>query len=124
MAASGSSKTRAEHAPPEQDRQEFKVLIGLMALPWVSDDLLEDLTIWVEDALGDRAAEIAPGASASANFASRSIELDFAVMATPVEIHHLVGEVVEIALEALNQHAEKTAVSFGSSATSSTLVAA
>ena len=95
--------------------------IGLMALPWVSDDLLEELTICVEDALSVRATEVAPGASASANFSERSIELDFAVEATPVDVHRLVGEVVRIAMEALNEHEAKAAVSFGSSATSSVL---
>ena len=96
--------------------------IGLIALPWVSDDLLEDLTIYVEDALSHSAAEIAPGASASANLLDRAIELDFAAETTPIDVHRLVGEVVRIAMDALNQYAEKAAVSFGSSATSSALI--
>lgn len=95
-----------------------------MALPWVSNDLLEDLTLCVEDALSERASEIAPGASASANFTDRAIELDFAVAATPAEVHRLAGEVLQIAMEALNAYADQTAVSFGSSATSPVLVAA
>jgi hypothetical protein len=118
MAATGSS----QH--PEQAPQELGVRIGLMALPWVSNDLLEDLTLCVEDALDERAGDIAPGASASANFADRAIELDFAVVATPAEVHRLAGEVLQIAMEALNAHADQTAVSFGSSATSPVLVAA
>jgi hypothetical protein len=116
MGASSSSK-QAEQAVT----QGFNVRIGLMALPWVSDELLEDLTICVEDALGGRAAEIAPGASASASFVDRAIELDFAVEATPVDVHRLIGEVVQMAMEALNEHAEKAAVSFGYSSTSSVL---
>jgi hypothetical protein len=117
--AAGSSGTLAEQAT-----QEFNVRIGLMALPWVSEDLLDDLTICVEDALSQGAAAIAPGASACANFLDRSIELDFAVETTPIEVHRLLGEVVRIAMEALNEHAEKAAVSFGSSATSSVVVTA
>lgn len=95
--------------------------IGLVALPWVPDDLLEDLTMCVEDALAARAEEIAPGASASTSFAERTIELDFAVEATPVEVHQLIGEVVRIAMEALNEHEARAKVSFGSSATSAVL---
>lgn len=115
--AAGSSRTQAEQAT-----QEFNVRVGLMALPSVSDDLLEDLTIYVEDALSRDAAEMAPGASASANFSDRAIELDFAVETTPIEVHRLVGEVVRIAMEALNEQAAEAAVSFGSSATSSALI--
>jgi hypothetical protein len=107
-----------------QATQEFSARIGLMALPWVSDDLLEELTMRVADALSANAAELAPGASASANFSARSIELDFAVEATPIEVHRLVGEVVRIAMEALNRHEARAAVSFGSSATTSVPVPA
>jgi hypothetical protein len=114
--AAGSSGTQAEQAA-----QEFSARIGLIALPWVSDDLLEELTICVEDALSVRATGIAPGASASANFSDRAIELDFTVETTPIEVHRLVGEVVRIAMEALNEHEAKAAVLFGSSATSSVL---
>jgi len=45
----------------------------------------------------------------------------FAVETTPIEVHRLLGEVVRIAMEALNEHEAKAAVSFGSSATSSVL---
>jgi hypothetical protein len=117
--AAASSETQDERAA-----QEFSVRIGLMALPWVSDDLLEELTICVEDALSVRAVELAPGASASANFSDRAIELDFTVETNPIEVHRLVGEVVRIAMEALNEHKAEDAVSFGSSATSSVLAAA
>jgi len=96
----------------------------LPALPWVSDSLLEDLTVCVEDAFGERAAELVPGASASANFADRAIELDFSVVTTPSDIHKLAGEVLQIAMDAINQHADRPAVAFGSSATSAVLVAA
>jgi len=98
------------------------VRVGLMALPQVSDDLLEELTVCVEDALCSSAAEVAPGASASANFSDRAIELDFIVETTPIEVHRLVGDVVRIAMEALDEHAAENAVSFGSSAMSSALV--
>jgi hypothetical protein len=97
--------------------QEFSVCIGLRARPSVSDDLLEEFTMRVEDALNARAGEIAPGASASANLAARTIELDFIVLSTPIAIHGLVGEVTRIALESI----EPEAVTFGSSATSSAL---
>jgi hypothetical protein len=119
MAGEGSSRGHAEPA-----QQELAVCIRLSALPWVSDSLLEDLTVCVEDALGERAAKLAPGASASANFADHAIELDFSVVTTPSEIHKLAGEVLQIALDALHQHADRTAVAFDSSATSAVLVAA
>jgi hypothetical protein len=117
--SAGSSRTHAERAT-----QEFKVRIGLTALPWVSDDLLEDLTICVEDALSHGAAAIAPGASGCANFLDRAIELDFVLETTPSEVHRLVGEAVRTATEALDAHAGKPAMSFGSSATSLALVQA
>jgi hypothetical protein len=115
---------RSSGTQAEKVTQEFNVRIELMALPWVLDDLLEDLTICVEDALSDHANEIAPGASASANFVDRAIELDFAVKTTSIELHRLVGDVVRMAMDALNEHAAQAAVSFGSSATSSVLVPA
>ncbi len=69
----------------------------------------------VEDALGAQAAEIAPGASASANFETRTIELDLIADSTPSAVHALVGEVVWIALAST---VDQAPVSFESSSTS------
>jgi hypothetical protein len=107
-----------------QTQQDLSVRIGLVALPWVTDSLLEDLTISIESALSEHAAEIAPGASASANFADRAIELDFSITATPTKVHQVAGEVLAIAMDAINQREQRTAVSFESSATSPARVAA
>jgi hypothetical protein len=101
-------------AEPEPT-QEFVVRIGLMAFPSVSDDLLEELTIRLERALEVDAADIAPGASASTNFLTRAIELDFTIVSSPIEIHGLVGEVTRIALGSIDPEA----VTFGSSTTAS-----
>jgi hypothetical protein len=95
---------------------EFRVNIGLRAFPSVSDGLLEELTMRVEDTLSANAAKIAPGASASADLVTRTIELDFVVLSTAMAIHGLVGELTRIALESI----EPDAVTFWSSATSST----
>ena len=113
MASTGSSGKRAE---PEAT-QEFTIRVGLVALDWVPDDVLEDLTMRVEDALSADAAEIAPGASASANFGTRTIELDLIVDSTPSAVHALVGEVVRIAMASFPDD-EQAPVSFGSSNTS------
>jgi hypothetical protein len=108
----------------DQAAQEIRVRIGLVAHDWVSNDLLEELTLCVEDALSEHAGEVAPGASASASFRDRSIELDFSAIATPSQVHLLAAEVLQVAMDALNQHADRAAVSFGSSSTSPVLVAA
>jgi hypothetical protein len=99
------------------DSQEFSVRIELIASTWVDDDLLEELTIRIEDALNADASGIAPGASASANFVSRAVELDLAIASSPIAIHGLVGVVTRIALESI----ESDAVSFRSSTTSAAL---
>jgi hypothetical protein len=102
------------------DIQEFSVRIELLASAWIDDDLLEQLTIRVEDALNADACEIAPGASASANFHTRAIELDLTIASSPIAIHGLVGDVTRVALESI----EPDSVSFRSSTTSSALAQA
>jgi hypothetical protein len=97
--------------------QEFSVRIELLASPWIHDNLLEQLTIRVEDALNADAYEIAPGASASANFLTRAIELDLTIASSPIAIHGLVGDVTRVALGSI----EPDSVSFRSSTTSSAL---
>jgi hypothetical protein len=99
------------------DMQEFGVRIELLAAAWIDDDLLERLTIRVEDVLNADAGEIVPGASASANFSTRTIELDLTIASSPIAIHGLVGDVTRVALESV----EPDSVSFRSSATSSAL---
>ncbi|HTZ63774.1 MAG TPA: hypothetical protein VMB51_06685 [Solirubrobacteraceae bacterium] len=98
--------------------------VRMAAADDVSDDFLEELTMMVEDAIGEQAAELAPGGSASANFKTRTIELDFAVEAhSAEEMHRKVGEVVRIALEAVPER-EPQPVAFADSAASSVLALA
>ncbi|HSZ14557.1 MAG TPA: hypothetical protein VK790_11045 [Solirubrobacteraceae bacterium] len=104
--------------------EEFTVRVRILATDDVSDEFLEELTILVEDAISEDAAEIAPGGSASANFETHTIELDFTVAAaSPEEMHQKVGEVVRIALAAVPER-EPQSVMFADSATSSVLAAA
>jgi L-fucose isomerase-like protein len=96
----------------------------MVATPDVTDDFLEELTFLVEEALGQHAEAIAPGASASANFADRQIELDFIVTAeSPEDLHRKLGEVIRIALAAIPPR-EPQQVAFAGSATSSALALA
>ena len=117
--ASTSTPIRAK----PKGAEEFQVRIGMAAKPEVTNELLEDLTICAQDALSGRAAEkIAPGASASANFTDRMIEIDFIVAAKSIEdLHRRVGEVAQIAFEAIAKYEPDSPVSFASSATSSVL---
>jgi hypothetical protein len=104
--------------------EEFIVRVRMAATPDVSDELLEQLTILVEDALAEHATALAPGGSASANFMDHMIELDFTVEAeSPEEMHRKVGEVVRIALEAVPRR-DPQSVAFAGSVTSSVLALA
>jgi hypothetical protein len=116
MASTDSSEMQANGG----DTHEFSVRIELLASPWIHDDQLEQLTMRVEDALNADASEIAPGASASANFLTRAIELDLTIASSPIAIHGLVGDVTRVALESI----EPDSVSFRSSTTSSALACA
>lgn len=103
---------------------EFVVRVGMAAADDVTDALLEELTILIEDALTAHAAHLAPGASACANLADRTIELDFRVEAeSPEAMHRKVGEVVRIALEAVPAR-DSQSVAFAGSATSTALAVA
>lgn len=98
--------------------EEYTVRVRMGATSDVSDDFLEELTIMVEDALTEHAAAIAPGASASANFAERSIELDFTVEAeSPEQLHEKVGEVVRLAIAAIPERDHQAPVVFAGSQT-------
>lgn len=105
--------------------EEFVIRARMAATEDVSAEFLEQLTSLVEDALTSRAEAIAPGASASANFATNTIELDFIVEArSQREMHEKVGEVVNIAMEAIPAREPQPAVAFAGSQTSVTLVPA
>lgn len=85
------------------DVREFRARVVMIATPDVSDELLEEITMEIENALAERAADITPGASASANFAEHTIELDLFVEATsPDDLHQRIGAAVTVALEATN----------------------
>jgi hypothetical protein len=113
MASADSSGIQADLG----GTQEFSVRVELSASAAVDDDLLEQLTIRIEDAIDADAAAVAQGASASANFLARAIELDLTITSTPVAIHALVGDVIRVAQESIEPHA----LSFRSSTTSAAL---
>ena len=117
-----SSRNKQPEAPAVEE--EFVIRVRMLAAADVSDEFLEELTMLVQDALAEHAEAVAPGASASANFGTRQIELDFIVEAqSPEEMHRKVGEIVSVAMEAIPQR-EPQPVAFAGSQTSAILVPA
>lgn len=81
--------------PSVRDHVEASVELTLSAGEIVPRDVLEQLTEDVEDVLSEHVADIAPGASASANFAENSIEIDLVLEgASPAEVHQRLAEVI------------------------------
>lgn len=81
--------------------QEHEVVLTLEAAEPMPREVLEAWTARAEGALEERAAQLALGASAAANFATNSIEIDFVVaVESPAEIYDCVGRVVRILQEA------------------------
>lgn len=81
--------------PKTANSVEASVEVTLSAGEAVPRSVLEDLTLHVEEVLHRHADEIAPGASASANFATNSIEIDLVLEGNnPVEVHKLLAEVI------------------------------
>jgi hypothetical protein len=81
--------------------QEHEVVLMLDAAEPLPREVLEAWTARAEDVLEAQAADLALGASAAANFASNSIEIDFVVaVESPAEIYDRVGRVMRILQEA------------------------
>jgi hypothetical protein len=77
------------------DRVEASMVLTLSAGETVPRSVLEDLTVHVEEVLGEHVADIAPGASASANFPTSSIEIDLVLEGeTPADVHQLLAVVI------------------------------
>src|SRR5579859_4515436 len=87
--------------PRATNRVEASVSLVLSASESVPREVLEDLTLHVEEVLEEHAADIAPGASASANFATSSIEIDAVLEGEdPAEVHRRLAELISC----LQQH--------------------
>ena len=80
---------------------EASALITLKAPRRVPRELLEAAAIHVEDVLGEQVADIAPGASACADFEHDTIEIDVTLVGgSPAELHRHLARVIG----ALEQH--------------------
>jgi hypothetical protein len=80
-----------------QELQEHEVTLILVATSPLSREALEGWTLHAESVLADQAGDFALGASAAANFAANSIEVDFVVaVESPAEVHVRVARAVRI----------------------------
>ncbi len=80
---------------------EASALITLKAPQRVPRELLEAAAFHVEEVLGDHVADIAPGASACADFEHDTIEIDVTLVGgSPAELHQRLA----IVIGALEQH--------------------
>jgi precorrin-2 methylase len=81
--------------------QEHQVTLTLMAAAPMSREALEEWTVHAEHVLEERAADVALGASAAANFAANAVEVDFVVVvATDAELYDSLSRVVRVLHEA------------------------
>lgn len=80
---------------------EASALITLKASQRMPRELLEAAAFHVEEVLGDHVADIAPGASACADFEHDTIEIDITLVgSSPAELHQHLAVVIG----ALEQH--------------------
>ena len=81
--------------PTAPNQVEANAVLTLTAGEALPRDDLESLTAHVEEVLRVHAEDIAPGASASANFATNSIEIDLVLEGeTPADVHRRLAEVI------------------------------
>jgi hypothetical protein len=75
---------------------EATAVLTLKAPRHVPRQVLEDVTFEVERILGEYVAKIAPGASACADFAHDSIEIDVSLTGrSPTELHQHLATVID-----------------------------
>jgi len=103
---------------------EATAVLVLKAPPHVPRQILEGATFDVERILGEHVADIAPGASACADFEHDSIEIDVSLTGrSPTELHQSLAIVIDTierhcALD--NPDGERNRLTLTSSATSMT----
>lgn len=91
-----TAASRLMHVVPlVQDHVEANAVLTLSAGEFVPREVLEDLALHVEEVLQEHVNDVAPGASATANFASNSIEIDLVLEGdTAAAVHARLADVI------------------------------